>query len=676
MNGSKLGFALLVLSLGTGLVGCAKVGQPAVVAKEQAAVESVAERVKASLVRIKVVSPEYYEGREQKSISFGSGSIISADGYVITNHHVAGKAVGLVCTMPNREEIPAILIGTDAATDIAVIKLQPSEPTTFPFVEFGDSDQVRVGDRVLALGSPVALSQSVTMGIIANTAMITPPTFGNYEFELDGEVVGDLVRWIGHDAAIFPGNSGGPLVNLEGQIIGVNEIGLGLGGAIPGNLAKSVAEQLIADGNVSRAYLGMMTQPLLRRSGIREGVLVNTVVPKGPAEGAGLLPGDIVLAIAGTPIEGRFAEDLPGINQLVANLPVGQPSTLLVKRDGEEKEINVTPTERQPAFIPETELREWGMSASNLSAWTTMALAREGQDGVLVTSLRSGGPLAKAKPELREADIILEVNGQKITRVADLTALTETLGSGEGKFVPVLVKFEREAEELLSVVEIGIDQLKDPGREVTKGWLPIETQVVTRELAKLLGQDSLKGVRVTRLYQAAGTEFALKPGDILTHLDGEPIEAARKEDADVFETMLRQYRAGTKSELTILRDGAKSTAAVTIASSPAKAQEMRRYRNLDFEIIVREASFRDSEKPQFEGVGAKVLVDTVTQGGWAFLAGLQPGDAVLSIDGATIATLADVQLALESAQTAKAPTVVLYVRRGATNQFVEIETKW
>src|SRR5262249_34536679 len=147
-----------------------------------------------------------------------------------------------------------------------------------PVAPFGDSDRLKVGDRVLAMGSPRALSQSVTMGIVSNREMTLPrTTFGS--FRLDGEEVGSLVKWIGHDAQIFPGNSGGPLVNLDGQIVGINDISAGLGGAIPGNLAREIADQLIQYGEVKRSWLGLAVQPLLKSSKLDRGVLVSGVLP-------------------------------------------------------------------------------------------------------------------------------------------------------------------------------------------------------------------------------------------------------------------------------------------------------------------------------------------------------------------------------------------------------------
>ncbi|MFP6900836.1 MAG: trypsin-like peptidase domain-containing protein, partial [Opitutales bacterium] len=203
-------------------------------------------KVYPAIVRIHVVAENGSGGRMKKSRGSGSGVIISKEGHVVTNHHVAGRAIRLTCRLNDGQELEATLVGTDILTDLSVLRLRLDQRTgdsPLPTAKFGDSEKIKVGDVVLAMGSPAGLSQSVTRGIASNLAMIPP---GSQTFRLDGENVGMLVRWIGHDAIIFPGNSGGPLVNLKGEIIGINEVGIGsLGGAIPGNLAWNVAQQLI-----------------------------------------------------------------------------------------------------------------------------------------------------------------------------------------------------------------------------------------------------------------------------------------------------------------------------------------------------------------------------------------------------------------------------------------------
>ncbi|MGI9239256.1 MAG: S1C family serine protease, partial [Verrucomicrobiales bacterium] len=251
------------------------------VSQDQERIDAAIARVYPSLARIHVVSERPRGGRMEKVAGTGSGTIIHEDGFIVTNHHVAGNATRVWVRLSNKEKIDAKVIGTDPQTDLCVIQLNmdqvPDSMKPLPVAEFGDFSTLEVGDTVLAMGSPAGVSQSVTLGVVANLEMIVPN--GGGSLRQDGENVGDLVRWIGHDAVIYFGNSGGPLVNLNGEIIGVNEIGLGsLGGAIPADIAKFVTAELIENQRVRRSWSGVLPQPILRSQDDVGGILVGAVV--------------------------------------------------------------------------------------------------------------------------------------------------------------------------------------------------------------------------------------------------------------------------------------------------------------------------------------------------------------------------------------------------------------
>lgn len=644
----------------------------------RAEVDEAVARVKPALVRIEVVSTEYSEGREIKQESSGSGVIITKEGHVVTNHHVAGHAVHLNCTFANREEIEAELIGVDSLTDIAVIKLKPSTPREFPVAAFGDSAALRVGDEVLAMGSPMALAPSVTMGIVSVTDMIMPAWLRGWgDFKEDGEDVGALVKWIGHDASIAGGNSGGPLVNLKGEIVGINEIKMGLSGAIPGNLVKTVVEQLIANREVKRAWIGVTIQPRLKHDSAERGVLVGGVISGSPAEAAGLRPGDIILSVDGQITNARFAEEIPDFNLLVSGLPIGKEVAVVVLRDGSEQTLKVVLAERQKVKASEVEIKKWGITASDLTFIKAREMKRANQDGVLVTTVRPGGGAGEAKPAIAEGDVLVEVNGKPVKNLAELQAFTEEVTKDKTDLVPVLTGFERKTERFVSVVKVGIKDIDDPGLEVRKAWLPCETQVITRPMAQQMGKPDLKGFRVTYVYANSSAEKAgLKVGDLIFAVDGEAMTASAPEHYEELAALIRQYKVGTIAEISVLRDGQEVKTPVELVVSPKPAREMKQYRDESFEFTVRDLCFFDRAKEQWPENQAGVLIGEVRPGGWAALGRVNVGDLVLSVNGTDIADVAAFRTKMQEIASAKPQWVTLKVLRGIYTVFVELEPKW
>jgi serine protease Do len=645
---------------------------------QQELVEKAIDKMKPSLVRLHVVWTDFESGREIKYEAYGSGAIITAEGHVVTNHHVAGRARQIFCTLFNKDEVEADLVGTDPLTDISVVKMRPMKKGSYTPAAFGDSSKLRVGETVLAMGSPLALSQSVTKGIVSNTEMIQPRVFGPFKLKMEGEDVGSIVRWIGHDAPIYGGNSGGPLVNLAGEIVGINEISLGLSGAIPGNLAKNVADQLIKTGRVARAWLGIEVQPLLEAQRQKPGILVAGAMEGSPAGKAGFKPGDILEKLAGKEVSARFQEEIPIFNQYVQSLVVGKEVTAVVFRDGRELTLKVTPVEREEVKPKPRELIEWGMTARNISMIMAHELLRSSQDGVLVTSLRQGGPCSEAKPRIGEKDVITAVNGKSVKNLEELIALSDKLLAGvKDAKVPVLVAFDHDDERYLTVVEIGSVQPENPGAEIKKAWLPLSYQVLTAELAAKLGFPGKKGVRVTEVYPVKEAQAAgFKVGDLLFTLDGDEIPIAQPEDYEILLAMIRQYKIGSKVKFGLVRDGKPASAELVLAGMPLSARELKRYRSESFEFEARDISFADRLNSHWPDSLKGAMMDEVTQGGWAAIGQLAGGDLVLELNGRPVEDVTSLKKIMTEIERDKPSVIVVHVLRRIHHVYLELKPGW
>ncbi len=640
-------------------------------------VQKAIEEVKPAIVRIEVVVTSDRQGRKVKRKASGSGVIISSDGYVVTNHHVAGNASYIQCTLSDRKTVEADLIGTDALTDTTVLKLREERP--YPYASFGDSSKLLVGDEVLALGSPMALSQSVTRGIVSNTELIMPQfASSRWAFQLNGEDVGSVVRWIGHDAAIYSGNSGGPLINLDGEIIGINEINLGLGGAIPGNLVRDIANEIIENKYVRRSWFGFQMQPLLRSSEIGEGVLLSGLVKNSPAYKAGFEAGDILLSVKGNKIHARFAEELPIINKFLMSFPIGEEVKVELLRNGEKKVLSVITEERERRLPDSYEAREWGFTYRELSFFDIIQHDLETREGIIVTSVRPGGASADARPDIKSNDLILQVNNQTIGARQDFIGFTNSLGDLSDSQVPVLVRFKRDKEEYLTVVEVGTREPFHSPRVATRSWFPFETQVLTSKLAAQKDLEDATGVRITRIYQNLLPEEAdIKVGDIITALDGERIRASSEpEDARIFINMVRQYRIGTDIELSLIRNGETKNVFLKTLRTPLQPREMDHYSNPFFEFTLREISPQERIAKNWDEEISGVIVDEVVSGSWAALADIDVGDLILQINDQKVPDIEKAQMILENAQQEKQKAIVLKILRNADTIYLEILPDW
>ncbi|MFO7559954.1 MAG: PDZ domain-containing protein [Desulfobacterales bacterium] len=636
------------------------------------------DRVKPSLVKINVLAAHYGSGREIKKENAGSGTIISEDGYIITNHHVVGHAVRLLCILSNNEEIEAETIGTDPLSDIAVIRLKAEKDRKFPFVSLGDSSLVKVGDRVLAMGSPVSLSQSVTSGVASNIGVTIPRKYqkNRYRLFLDGEDVGSFVLWIGHDAAIYPGNSGGPLVNLKGEIIGINEIVFGLSGAIPSNLAKEISTQLIKNGKVTRSWIGFDVQPLLKHAAIKYGGLISGVSKGSPADLAGFKSGDILLHIGNHPVNLRYVEEMPIFHQMTSNLPINTPVNAEVRRGNENLILTVIPEEREPAQEKTIESKEWGITICDISRTAKKQLQLNNQDGVIITSVRPGGPCGEAKPTIDSRDVLIKINNKPVKNVKNFLEITESLTDGKEDPIPTLVELNRNSQMYISVINVGIKKIRDQGLEVSKAWLPVYTQVITREIARMMDMPDVTGVRVTKLLDKDYAEkTGLWVGDLIIGIDGEKIPAAFPEDAEIFPSMIRQYPIGSNVNLDLLRGNEKITLSASLPRSPRLPREMKKYRDEDYEFTVRDLSFIVKIDNQWKPDQTGVIVEEVTPGGWAALGELAVDDLVLEIDDKPVADVNQFREFMIQLKDQRPKTIVLHILRGIDHAYLELESK-
>jgi len=674
----------LTLALATcllvGAAGCSD-SASTVVPENTKLIQQAKDAVYPALVRIHVVTTQAGEGRMRKLQAAGSGAIISPDGYVITNHHVAGRAERLVCRLADRQEIDAVLVGTDPMCDIAVLKLKldqlKDKSKPLPVAYFGDSDKVQVGETAMAMGSPAGLSQSVTVGVISNTEMILP--WGGMEME--GEPVGMLVRWIGHDAVIYHGNSGGPLVNLKGQIIGINEIGVAtMGGAIPSNLAKCVALQLIESKGhrVARSWTGLESQPMLKSDKGATGVLVASVVKDSPADKAGLQSGDVVTEFDGKAVKVTVAEELPLFNQLVLGQPVGKAVKVVYRRGKDTKTTQLTTAARERAIGRDEEIKSWGMTAMDLTLFSSLELQRSGKDGVLVESVRPSGPCSEARPAIVPGDVIVEVNGQKVKDLDELRKLSREITKDSTQRVETLIGYERGVKKLLTVVRIGKEAEKNEPSQARKAWLGVSTQVLTKDLAKALNlTDKPGGVRITQVLPGTNAQEAkLQVGDIILAVDGEDVTAKQVEDEEVFPTMIRKRKIDNDADLAIVRDGKPIKVTVKLQAPPTPANELKVYKNDEFEFTARDLAFLDKTDKKLDVKTQGVLIDRVEGAGWAALAGMAIGDVLLSVDGQGVADIEALKKMLDEAKAKKPQRMVFVVKRGIHTLFLELAPAW
>ncbi len=382
----------------------------------------------------KFFEQDEFERRRRDSQSLGSGFIISQDGYILTNHHVIAGADEVIVRMANRKEYIAKVIGSDEASDVAVLKV---DDENLPTLKIGDSDDLKVGAWVLAIGSPFGFDATVTAGIVSAKGRSLPSD--NY------------VPFIQTDVAINPGNSGGPLFNLDGEVVGINSQiysrsggFMGLSFAIPIEMAVDVANQIKETGSVARGWLGVLIQEVTRELaesfGMENphGALVAKVLDDSPAAEAGLEVGDVIVEF-----NGKKVMRSSGLPPLVGRAKVGKEAEVTVIRDKKRRDIGVLIAQlpnaiTQAAFTPETSPLEensaLGMKVETLSSEARNKLKIEA--GVQVVEVDEAGPASDAG--IQKGDVITMIDNREVESIDDFEEITDKLQSG--KSVALLVQ--------------------------------------------------------------------------------------------------------------------------------------------------------------------------------------------------------------------------------------------
>ncbi len=381
--------------------------------------------------------PQMRPSEKYKQTGWGSGFIVSKEGYILTNHHVVGEADKIEVTLKDGREFEAKVIGSDPKSDVALIQIKGAKD--LPVLPLGDSESLEIGEWVMAVGNPFGLSHTLTVGVVSAKGR-TSVGITDYE---------DFIQT---DAAINPGNSGGPLINMRGEAVGINSAifsksggYMGIGFAIPINMVKMIKEQLIAHGKVDRGYLGIgiqdLSRELLESFGLdadTEGVLISQVYEDSPAEKHGLKRGDVLIQMNGRPVK-----DVGHFRNMIAMTMPGTDIDLTLIRKGKQKTVKVKLGNLNEAKTEEPTqndlMEKIGITVQNLNEDLANQFGYQEIEGVLISGVKPGSPAAFAG--LRPGTVILEANRENVQTVSDLVKALNV--SSTSKKVLLLVKGQR-----------------------------------------------------------------------------------------------------------------------------------------------------------------------------------------------------------------------------------------
>ena len=448
--------ALLATTCGAGPVPAATAGTIPLDAQPEdfrAVINRAKERVFPSVVYLRCVLENFEMGKRICHTVGGSGVVISADGEVVTNWHVVANALEVRCLLNDGRAFDAAVVGTDKDTDLALLRLKLPAGTTLPASEFGDSSVLQEGDFVMALGAPWGLNRSISFGIVACARRYLPET-------------SEYNTWIQTDASISPGNSGGPLVDTQGRIVGINARGATQGGdmgfAIPAQTAQVVLGRLRAGGNAGWSWSGLQLQPLrdFQRNTYfpgDAGVIVAGLDEGSPAGEAGFRPHDRLLSLGGTSVTARMEEELPDLRRRLALLPEGVEVSAVVQRGQEELTLRFKPRTKGRVLGEEFECPRWDFTLKTINQFEVPELHFLRAEGVYIRGVRTPGNAMGSG--LQPRDILLSVNGLEVRNLDDARRLhAQSLAAlGNGGSRRVVLRVQRGGQTMQLVIDLSRD---------------------------------------------------------------------------------------------------------------------------------------------------------------------------------------------------------------------------
>lgn len=375
------------------------------------------DKVYPAVVYIKCIRQSHELGKKQSREIAGSGVIINPQAEVLTNWHVVDKAIEIRCLLYDGRAIDAELLGKDKDTDLALLKLKLSPDEQVPYAQLGDSTKLKEGDFVMAMGAPLGLNRSVSIGIIS---CVDRYLAENSQYSL----------WLQTDASISPGNSGGPLVNTDGQVIAINTLGVifagDMGFSVPSETIKFILPQLREYGQVEWSYLGLQLQPLRDfEKNIyfeqTEGVIVAETDPDSPARKAGIQARDRLINVNNRKIIALTSEKLPAVERYLGTLEKEKTVQICIERNGQIMDLQITPTEKGKVEGIELDCPRWDMTVKTINRFDNPQLYFHRKQGVFIFGIERPGNAANAR--LQKNDIILEINGKSATMLKDVKTI-------------------------------------------------------------------------------------------------------------------------------------------------------------------------------------------------------------------------------------------------------------